>query len=63
MLLPVGLRESLGTKASFTGFACKPLDTERRLLSFEVANPFERPKFTTVVVVVAVRVWAKGRNP
>jgi hypothetical protein len=41
--LPVGLGESLCAEASFAGLACKPLDTEGRLVSFEVANLFEWP--------------------
>ena len=62
-LLPIGLGESLRAKTSFAGFACKPLDTERWLVSSEKADFFVRPEITIVVVVKAVRVWAEGRNP
>ena len=62
-LLPVGLGECLCAKTAFAGFACKPLDTERWLVSSEKADFFERPRITGVVVVIAVMVWAEGRSP
>jgi len=53
----------LGAEAPFAGLACKPLDTEWRLLSLEVANLLDRPVLTRIVVVYAVRVRAEGRSP
>ena len=62
-LLPIGLGERLSAKAPFAGFACKPLDTERGLVSSEKTDFLERPGIVRVVVVKAVRVWAEGRSP
>ena len=53
----------MSAEAAFAGFACKPLDTVWGVFSPVVANFLVWPLFIGVVVMIAVRVWAEGRDP